>query len=80
MRKEFRLVAQLDEFEIKNVMLDIEYDVNILPKKTWEALGKPQLIYSPIQLRIANQYCIFLIRRLANVEIDVVEVKTITYF
>jgi hypothetical protein len=50
--KEFILVAQLDEFEIKDVMLDLGYDVNILPKKTWEALGKPQLTYSPIQLLV----------------------------
>jgi hypothetical protein len=78
--KEFRLVAQLDEFEIKDVMLDLGSDVNILPKKTWEALGKPQLTYSPIQLRMANQYCIFPIGRLENVEIDVVGVKTIADF
>ena len=41
--KEFRLVAQLDEFEIKDVMLDLGSYVNILPKKTFEDLGKPQL-------------------------------------
>jgi hypothetical protein len=39
-RKEFRLVSLLDEFDIKDVMLDLGSDVNILPKKTWEALGK----------------------------------------
>jgi hypothetical protein len=78
--KEFRLAAQLDEFEIKDVMLDLGSDVNILPKKTWEALGKPQLTYSPIQLRMANQYCIFPIGRLENVEIDVAGVKTVADF
>jgi hypothetical protein len=50
----FRLVAQLDEFDIKDVLLDLGYDVNIMPKKTWEALGKPHLTYSPIQIRMAN--------------------------
>ena len=40
-KKEFRLATQLDEFEIKDVMLDIGHDVNILSKNTWEALGKP---------------------------------------
>ena len=59
--KEFRLVSQLDEFEIKYVLLDIGYDVNIIPKKTWKDLGKSQLTYSPIQLRMANPYYIFLI-------------------
>jgi hypothetical protein len=78
--KEFRLVAQLDEFEIKDIMLDIGYDVNILPKKTWDTLGKPQLTYSPIHLRMANQYFIFPIGRLENVEIDVTGVKTVAYF
>jgi hypothetical protein len=29
-------------------MLDLGSDVKILPKNTWEALGKPQLTYSPI--------------------------------
>jgi hypothetical protein len=61
-------------------MLDLGSNVNILPKKTWEALGKLQLTYSPIQLRMANQYCIFPIGRLENVEIDVVGVKTIDDF
>jgi hypothetical protein len=61
-------------------MLDLGSDVNILSKNTREALGKPQLVYSPIQLRMENQYCIFLVGRMENVEIDVVEVKTTTYF
>jgi hypothetical protein len=78
--KEFRLATQLDEFEIKDVMLDLGSDVNILPKKTWEALGKPQLTYSPIQLRMANQYCIFPIGRLENVEIDVAGVNIVVDF
>jgi hypothetical protein len=38
--KDFILASQLDEFDIKDVMLDLGYDVNILPKKAWEALGK----------------------------------------
>jgi hypothetical protein len=46
--KEFRLVAQLEKFEIKDVMLDLGSDVSIIPKNTWEALGKSQLTYSPI--------------------------------
>jgi hypothetical protein len=61
-------------------MLDIGSDVNIFPKNTWEALGKHYLKYSPIQLRMANQYCIFPIGRLENVEIDVVRVNIVTYF
>jgi hypothetical protein len=61
-------------------MLDLGSDVNILPKKTWEALGRPRLTYSLIQLRMENQYCIFPIGRLENVEIDVAGVKTVADF
>ena len=61
-------------------MLDLGSDVNILPRKTWEALGRPWLAYSPIQLRMANQYCILPIGRLEGVEVDVAGVKTYTDF
>jgi hypothetical protein len=61
-------------------MLDFGSDVNILPKKTWEALGKTQLVYSPIHLRMENQYFIFLVGRLKNVERYVAGVKTTVDF
>jgi hypothetical protein len=61
-------------------MLDLGYDVNIPPKKTWESLGKPQLTYSPIQLIMANQYCIFPIGILKNLETDVARVETVADF
>jgi hypothetical protein len=61
-------------------MLDLGSDVNILPKKTWEALGKPRLTYSLIQLRMANQYRIFPIGILESVEIDVAGMNTVANF
>jgi hypothetical protein len=61
-------------------MLDLGSDVNILPKKTWEALGKLRLTYSPIQLRMEKKYYIFPIGILENVEIDVAGVKTVSDF
>jgi hypothetical protein len=70
----------LDDFEIKDVMLDLGSNVNFLPKKTWEALGKSRLAYSPIQLRMENQYYIFPIGRLENVEINVAGVKIVANF
>ena len=61
-------------------MLGLRSDVNILPKKTWEALGKPRLTYSPIQLRMENQYCIFPIGRLESMQIYVAGVKLVADF
>lgn len=41
--------------------------MNILPKKTWEQMGKPRLMWSPIQLCLEDQYKIYPIERLENV-------------
>jgi hypothetical protein len=59
-------------------MLDLGFDVNILPKNTWEAMGKPKLDYSPIQME--NQYYIYHVGRLQKVEVDLADVKTIEDF
>jgi hypothetical protein len=61
-------------------MLELGSNVNIPPKNNLESLGKPQLVYSPIHLRMENQYCIFPVGRLENLEIDVAGVKTTTNF
>ena len=37
------------------IILYLSSNVNILTKKTWESMGKPRLVWSPIQLRQANQ-------------------------
>jgi hypothetical protein len=79
-RWEFRLNTHIVGYKINDVMLDLGSDVNILPKKTWEAMGKPKLVYSPIQLWMANQYCIYPVGRLQNVEVDLDGVKTMVDF
>lgn len=56
-------------------MLDLGSDVNILPNKSWEAMVKPKLVYSPIRLCMANQYMIFPIRRLEDVEVEMAGIK-----
>jgi hypothetical protein len=39
--REFILSAQIGEYDVDNVILDLGSDVNVLPKKTWEMMGKP---------------------------------------
>ena len=43
--REFRLNAYIGDFNMGNVILDLGSNVNILPKKTWEAMGEPTLGY-----------------------------------
>lgn len=50
-----RLSAQISKYEMNQVILDLGSDASVLPKKTWERMGKPARQWSLIQLRMANQ-------------------------
>ena len=65
------LSLELGRFKMKYVILDFGVDVKILPKKTLEIMGKPTLVWSPIQLRLANKYKVFLIGRLMDIRVNV---------
>jgi hypothetical protein len=54
--KEFRFSAQIGEYDVDIVILDLESDVNVLPKKTQEMMGKPNIVWSHVQLRLINQH------------------------
>jgi hypothetical protein len=53
---EFKLSVELGKYEMEGIMLDLVSVVNIFPKKSWEFMGKPKLMWFPIQLRIENKY------------------------
>lgn len=38
-----RLMVQIGEYEMNQVILDLGLDVNVLTKKTWERMGRPTL-------------------------------------
>ena len=44
--KELRLSAQIGEYDMDYVILNLGSDVNILPKKTWGVMGKPNMVWS----------------------------------
>jgi len=46
--REMRLTTQIREYEMDQVILDSGSDLNVLPKQTWEHMGKPALQWSPI--------------------------------
>ena len=53
--REMRLSAQIGDYDMDKVVLDLGSNVNVLMKQTWELMGNTKLMYSPIQLRLANQ-------------------------
>ena len=66
-----RFTAQIREYEMDQVILDLRSDVNALPKQTWEHMGRPALQWSPIQLRMVNQQKILPMGRLQGVTMDI---------
>ena len=66
-----KFTAQIGEFEMDGVVLDLGSEVNVLTKQTWEQMGSPKLARSPIYLRLANQQRVSPLGRLLQVPIDI---------
>jgi hypothetical protein len=49
-------------------------------KKTWELMGKPKLIYSPIRLRMASQQVVSCFGILEHVPVDIDKVRKFADF
>jgi hypothetical protein len=79
-RREFRLNANIGNFNMGDVILDLGCEVNVLPKKTWKCMGEPALGYSLVQLKLANQGKVLPIGILKGVTIDLDGVCTMEDF
>jgi hypothetical protein len=75
--KELHLNAQIGDYVIDYVVLDLGLEVNIMTKHTWELMGKPKLMYSPIRIRMANQQEISPFGRLDHVPVYIDGVMTL---
>ena len=62
--REFRLNANIRDFNMRDIILDIGSEVNVLPKKTCQCVGETTLGYSLVQLKLANQHRVLPIGRL----------------
>ena len=49
------MTAQIGDYEMDQVILDLGSDENALTKKTWQRMGEPKLEWSIIQLQMTNQ-------------------------
>jgi hypothetical protein len=78
--KELHLNAPIGEYDIDYVVLDLGSEVNIMMKQTWALMGKPNLIYSPVRLRMANQQVVSPFGRLEHVPVDIDGVRSFADF
>jgi hypothetical protein len=79
-RKELHLSAQIGDYDMEYVFLDLGSEVNVMMKNTWAVMGKPKLIYSPIRLRMANQQEVSPFGILEHVHVDIDRVRTFADF
>ena len=66
-----RLHAQIGDYDMTDIILDLELEVNVLTKQTWEKMGNPMVEWSPIQLILANQQNIVPLGRFPSVPVDI---------
>ena len=78
--REMRLTAQIGDYEMDQVILELGSYVNVLPKQTWQWMGEPRLEWSTIQLQMENQQKIILLGRLPKVMVYITGVKTCANF
>jgi hypothetical protein len=80
MNKELHLNAQIGEYDIDYVVLNLGSEVNVMMKKTWALMGKLKLIYSPIILRMDNQQAVSPFGILEYIPMNIDGVRTFTNF
>ena len=78
--KELHLNSQIGDYDIDYVVLDLGSEFNVMTKRTWALMGKPKLIYSPINLRMANQQAVSPFGRLEHVPMEIDGVRTFVDF
>jgi hypothetical protein len=78
--KELHFNAQIDEYDIDYVVLDLGSEVNVMTNQTRALMRKPKWIYSPIRLSMANQHDVSPFGRLEHVPVDIDGVRTFSDF
>ena len=74
--KEMRMNIQIGDYKVDSIIMDLGLDVNILTKETWENMGKPQLVWSPVKLWLANQAKVTPIGRVPCLAMEVEGMRT----
>jgi hypothetical protein len=73
----FIFSAQSGDYNLDNVIFDLGSDVNVLPRKTWELMGKSKLVWRLVLLRLMNQHKIILIIHLTRVPMNIDGVSSV---
>ena len=53
-RREMRLHAQIGDYDMTDIILDLGSEVNVLTRKTWEQMGRPTLDFYLLTFKASN--------------------------
>jgi len=70
------MTVEIDHYEMDGDKLDMGSDMKILLNKSSKLMGKPNLVWSPIQVRLENKYKIYPIGQLEKAKVNIEGVKT----
>ena len=63
--------VQIRDYDMDYIILYLVLDVKIFTRQTWKSMNNPRLVWSAIQIRLANQLNILPIGRLTQAPIEV---------
>ena len=72
--------SHIGDYGMDYIILYLGSYVNILTRQTWESMGKMRLVWSPIQLRLANHQKVFPICQMTQVPVELERLQTYAYF
>ena len=75
-----KMNVYISEYYVYFVILDLGLDVNILTKKTWEIMGKPKLVWSPVYILLENESKMSMIGLVPHLPVEVEGLKTYVDF
>ena len=77
---ELRMTAQIGDYDMDYIIMDLGFDFNILTRQTWESMGNPRLLWSSVQLRLANHLKVLPTSWLTQVPFEVEGMRTYVEF
>jgi len=75
-----RSTAQIGEYAMDQVILDLGSNANVVPNQTWEHMGRPTPQWSLIQLQMVNQRKILLMGILQGITVDIIGASALANF
>ena len=70
-RRDLHMNAQIGYYDMDFIRFELGSNVNIIPKQTWEIMGKPKVVWSLFQHQLVNQLKVLIVGQIPRVFVAV---------